>query len=84
MKKYLFILLILLSVSTFAQSKTPEGVKQTTTVNVSSSKKTGQIITKSGKDYPVWESARGSFYIVRVSGNTGNEYKQYLKKEDLQ
>lgn len=36
---------------------------------------------KDGKTYPIYISAKGSCYIVRVSKNTGKEYKQYLGKE---
>lgn len=33
---------------------------------------------KDGKVYPIYLSANGKAYIVRVSKKTGKEYKQYL------
>ena len=43
--------------------------------------KTGLTHTIKGKDYPVYKSERGAYYIERVSAKSGKEYKQYLKIE---
>lgn len=44
-------------------------------------KKTGLTHTIKGVKYPVYKSAKGAYYILRVSKKTGKEYKQYLKIE---
>lgn len=33
---------------------------------------------KKGNEYPIYLSKNGKAYIIRVSKNTGKEYKQYL------
>ena len=43
--------------------------------------KTELTTTIKGKVYPVFKSAKGSYYIERVSQKTGNPYKMYLKVE---
>lgn len=35
-------------------------------------------VDSKGNKYPVWRSAKGKLFIVRISGKTGNPYKQYL------
>ena len=42
---------------------------------------TGLTYTVKGKDYKVWKSPKGKYYIIRTSKNTGKEYRQYLKIE---
>lgn len=34
-----------------------------------------------GNEYPIYKGARGGYYIIRISKNTGKEYKQYLTAE---
>jgi len=34
-----------------------------------------------GKAYPVFKSKNGAYYIWRVSGKTGKNYRMYLPKE---
>lgn len=34
-----------------------------------------------GRTYPIWIARTGSCFVIRVSGKTGNEYRQYLGKE---
>ena len=34
-----------------------------------------------GKEYPIYISKSGSCYVIRVSSNTGKEYKSYLGAE---
>lgn len=42
---------------------------------------TGRMVTMNdGKQYPIFRSAGGKFYIIRTS-KAGNQYKQYLKIE---
>lgn len=46
----------------------------------SKSKQTGKTYTDSkGVTYPIWESVNGKLYVIRISKETGKEYKQYLK-----
>ena len=43
-------------------------------------KDTGKTFTDTkGNVYPVFISGKGKLYVIRVSKNTGKEYKQYLK-----
>ena len=40
---------------------------------------TGKTFTDSkGKVYPVMKSGKGRLFVMRVSGKSGKEYKQYL------
>ena len=34
-----------------------------------------------GNKYPIYKSKRGKYYIIKISKNTGKEYKYYLPKE---
>lgn len=44
-------------------------------------KKTTYTYTDSkGVKYPVYESAKGRYFVIRVSKNTGKEYRYYLDK----
>lgn len=43
--------------------------------------KTGLTHTIKGTIYPVYKSAKGSYFIIRTSKKTGTQYKQYLKVE---
>lgn len=41
---------------------------------------TGKTFTTTdGIKYPVWKSAKGKYFVIRVSKKTGNKYRQYLK-----
>ncbi len=35
------------------------------------------------KGYPVYQGAKGGYYVIRVSKKSGNEYKQYVKPEQF-
>lgn len=53
------------------------------TVNKSADKKTGEFfVTSKGEKFPIYVSSTGKYYVIRVSKNTGKEYKQYLKLEN--
>lgn len=43
--------------------------------------KTKFIVKKDDKEYPVYMSANGSCFILKVSSKTGKEYRQYLGPE---
>lgn len=85
MKKILFIILLLIGgMSIQAQTtykKGADGKLVATSVAKKStpSSKTGDVITIKDVDYPVFRTEKGKFYILRVSKNTGLEYKQYIK-----
>ena len=86
MKKLFFtLLLVLVSMTISAQSyeKNADGklVPIAVVINTSNDVKTEMIITKSDVDYSVYKTPRGKYYIVRLSGKSGNEYKQYIKIE---
>lgn len=87
MKKFLFILLLLLGgMSIQAQTtykKGADGKLVSTSIGKESapSIKTSDVVTIKDVDYPVYKTAKGKFYILRVSKNTGKEYKQYIKIE---
>lgn len=89
MRKLLIIAaLIGVSFATNAQTTKPtykiEGnkvVKIDQPKQASKATKTTLIRTIKGKDYPVFKSERGAYYIERVSAKSGKEYKQYLKIE---
>lgn len=36
---------------------------------------------KKGREYKIYQSKKGSLYIIKTSEKTGNEYKYYLPKE---
>jgi hypothetical protein len=49
------------------------------TTSKAADKPTGNTFTdRNGNKYPVYQSARGKFYCIRVSKTTGKEYKQYM------
>lgn len=33
------------------------------------------------KGYPVYQGAKGGYYVIRTSQKTGNQYKQYIKPD---
>lgn len=35
------------------------------------------------KGHPVYQGAKGGYYVIRTSKKTGNEYKQYIKSEQF-
>jgi hypothetical protein len=82
MKKLLLSLLLLVAMVSYSQTYKRDAngnlqcVRQHT-IGV----KTTDVITIKDVKYPVYKSPKGKFYILRVSKNTGNEYKQYIKIE---
>jgi hypothetical protein len=43
-----------------------------------------ETVIKSGVTYKLHSGSRGGKYIIRTSLKSGNKYKQYLKKEDIE
>lgn len=46
-------------------------------------KNNGTPTGRTYKGYPVYKGAKGGMFVIRVSKKTGNEYKQYVKDEQL-
>lgn len=40
--------------------------------------------TSDGTKYPIWKSAQGKYFILRISSKTGKRYKQYLPEVQKQ
>lgn len=40
--------------------------------------------TKDGQLLPVYRGAKGGLFVIRTSGKTKNEYKQYVKEDQCQ
>lgn len=50
---------------------------------VTPAKPTGKyFFDKDGNKYPIYITAKSKVYVVRISKNTGKEYKQYLNTEN--
>ena len=82
--KKLFILLTFFIVSLSCFPVTTVIDKQGNIVEVMEKKDslTGKYyITRDKKKYPIYKSKRGKLYIIRVSKNSGKEYKYYLPSE---
>lgn len=43
--------------------------------------KTQLTYTVKGEKFPVYQTAKGKYYILRTSKKSGKDYKQYLKTE---
>lgn len=86
MKKLLLLLLVsLITITTNAQSNVEF---QGNTIVTKSTRAKGEVKKtiftwqdKKGKEYPVYISATGSCFIIRISSNTGKEYRSYLGPE---
>lgn len=92
MKKYFISALCALAIlGASAQAKTqptPNGKATTEQVTTQPTqgkkvKNNGQPTGRTYKGYPVYKGAKGGLYVIRVSKRTGNEYKQYVKEEQL-
>jgi hypothetical protein len=88
-KTFTISVLLLLSSLLFSYSATSQEyrVKGNEVINISTGAKvqalqpikTELIHIIKGVEYPVFKSARGKYFIIRTSKNTGKDYKQYLK-----
>ena len=84
MKRSIIVaVLAMMCIGAFAQEvkKNAQGVYVSVKAKATTEdKKTGEFYQDSkGVKYPIYVSAGGKYYIIRVSKNTGKEYKQYLK-----
>lgn len=80
MKHILFTLMLLISTASFAQTnvKLEGNTFKATSVKTESKKSSYTYEDSKGNKYPIYISAKGKAYIVRVSKKTGKQYKQYL------
>lgn len=62
------------------QPKTEQITKPTQGKKV---KNNGKPTGHTYKGYPVYQGAKGGYYVIRTSKKTGNEYKQYIKQDQF-
>lgn len=78
MKHLLFIIAMILGVSCYAETKLEGNTFTKVQVSKQDTKTEYTWKDKKGNEYPIYLSSRGKAYIIRISKNTGKEYKQYL------
>lgn len=84
MKQVLLLIALLIGINTFGQTykvNSQGELEQVKAIKVKDTL-TKYKVTKKGVQYPVYKSPRSKYYIIRVSKNTGKEYKQYITIED--
>ena len=79
MKRVLLLLVLFVSISLSAQEPVAKDTITTTT-----SIENIVAVVKSGKTYELHTGSRGGRYIIRTSMKTGNKYKQYFNKEEVE
>ena len=82
MKKTLTLFAAILSLNAQTVQKTSDGnyIAVVASKMAEKPKDTGKTFTdQQGNKYPVFISAKGKLFVIRVSKNTGKEYRQYLK-----
>lgn len=66
------------------QTKTQPKTEQVTGQQQGKKVKNNGTLTKhTYKGYPVYQGAKGGYYVIRTSKKTGNEYKQYIKPDQF-
>lgn len=83
--KYIIALLVALTLSVASNADVVKTgntfkVEKATSVNQDTETKY-KWQDKEGKEYPIYITKKGAYYIIRVSKKTGKEYKYYLPKE---
>ena len=82
--KYIFSLLLtlVLSVPSYSSTVTRNGNDFSIEITKFEDEITPYTWTdKDGVKYVVFESKKGSYYIIKISKKTGKDYKYYLPKE---
>ena len=78
---FIFLIMLLGSISGYSEIKRV-GNTFITTTSTQSDKATPYLYTdKNGKSYTIYISPKGSCYIKKISKKSGKEYKHYLPKE---
>ena len=86
-RRLLALLLLVLSMGLVANAQTYTRNGNTFTSTKSVKAKAEPVKTKftwkdsKGKEYPVFISAKGSCFVIKISVKTGKEYKNYLGPE---
>lgn len=81
--------LIAMSMSPAAAQQRTEAKTQPKTEQITNQaqgkkvKNNGTLTKHTYKGYPVYQGAKGGYYVIRTSKKTGNEYKQYIKSEQF-
>lgn len=93
MKKFLisvFVALAILGASAQTKSQPTDSTGKAKTEQVTNQPTQGKKVKNNGtptgrtcKGRPVYKGAKGGLYVIRVSNRTGNEYKQYVKEQQL-
>ena len=89
MKRLVLTLIALVALMGAAQTTTTtqKADNKAKTEKVANGKKTvknnGTLTKHTYKGYPVYQGAKGGYYVIRTSKKTGNEYKQYVKPEQF-
>lgn len=82
MKKTIITIALLLSLTMNAQEKPTYKVVGNKIVKVEGpkqgAKKTELTYTIKDTTYPVYQTSKGKYYVIRKSKKTGKEYKMYL------
>ena len=80
MKKLLTVLLLTIGMMSAAQNITKkDGYYQPVAKEKKNDVPFGESYKdKDGKVYPIFQSAKGKFYIIRISKKTGEPYHYYL------
>ncbi len=83
MKKLLFLICLIITTATQAQTATKNAQGHYSiskdSVQAKPPTDTGQTFQDSkGKIYPIFKTDKGKFYVIRTSAKTGKQYKQYL------
>lgn len=63
-----------------AQQPTKADTTQVTTTQAKAIKP-GKPTPHTYKGYPVYQGAKGGYFVIRTSQKTGKQYKQYIKPE---
>ena len=83
-KKFLLIAMLLISISAVCQTKVSVSGNVFTSVHDSTTKANKYAPTvykwhdSEGKEYVVYLSELGKYFVIRTSKKTGNTYKQYF------
>lgn len=88
MKRIIIVLLACIAIiGASAQTTNKPAADKAKTERVNNGKKAvknnGTLTKHTYKGYPVYQGPKGGYYVIRVSKKTGNEYKQYIKPEQL-
>jgi hypothetical protein len=82
MKKILITIALLMAITANAQEKPTYKVVGNKIVKVEQPKaqatKTDLTYTIKDSTYQVYQTAKGGYYIIRISKKSGKQYKQYL------